>query len=323
MDKCFDEGTIQAFLDGELGSKMIDKVTSHIALCDSCALAIAEAEQESEYAFAALEKEFDTLVPTQRLWTKINDSIEYEANKRSIWQTLSEYLTNPMAAAFASLIIAFGLFIGVIGFIDSQTGDIARFDLTGEYDVKDNSITGDKEIIDLAPDVLAISADNNESVGDNGTTDSPRPVRTIPANNNKYLVVNASYNEKGNGRKGNGKVNRIKKQPTPKPIPTEVNNSQFATQVAYLPGENTYVRTIETLEQKVNERKDYVLNASARFSYEKDLAVADDAINKMREEVKKNPKNTAAREVLRSAYQNKIDLLNALSEKTELLVSLN
>lgn len=317
MDKCFDEGIIQAFLDGELGSKMIDKVTSHIALCDSCALAIAEAEQETEYAFAALEKEFDTLVPTQRLWTKINDSIEYESNKRSIWQTLSEYLTNPMAAVCASLLIAFGLFAGIVKFIDSQTGEFAMLEPVGMevYDPFQDVV-----FVEPAP---AIQDDADESIADNGKSNQTVLVKNTPNNNRKYRVVNARYSDKGGVRKGNGKVNTIKKQPTQKPIPTDVDNSQFATQVAYLPGENTYMRTIETLEQKVNERKDYVLNASARFSYEKDLAVADDAINKMREEVKKNPKNIAAREVLRSAYQNKIDLLNAVSEKTELLVSLN
>jgi ribosomal protein S15P/S13E len=316
MDKCFDEGTIQAFLDGELGPGMIDKVTSHIALCDECALAIAEAEQESAYAFAALEKEFDTLVPTQRLWSKINDSIEIEANKRSIWQTLSEYLTSPMAAVCASLVIAFGLFAGIINFIDSQTGEFVQLEPVG------------MDVYEPFPDVVFVEptppapSDVNESVGDNEKSDSPVPVKNTPVNNKKYRVVNASYNSKRNGRRGNGKVNRIKTEPKLQPS-NEVDNSQFATEVAYLPGEETYLRTITTLEEKVNQGKDYVLNPSARFSYEKDLAVATDAINKMREEVKKNPKNSAAREVLRTAYQNKIDLLSAVSEKTELLASLD
>ena len=65
------------------------------------------------------------------------------------------------------------------------------------------------------------------------------------------------------------------------------------------------------------------MRPSDRFAFEKDLAVADNAIKKMRAEVKKNPKNMGAREILKAAYQNKIDLLNAVSAKTELLASLD
>ena len=63
----------------------------------------------------------------------------------------------------------------------------------------------------------------------------------------------------------------------------------------YLDGEESYVTTIARLEKTVNENKEEVLNASARFSYEKDLAVVDDTIEKMRRQVKKNPKNDDAK----------------------------
>jgi hypothetical protein len=53
------------------------------------------------------------------------------------------------------------------------------------------------------------------------------------------------------------------------------------------------------------------------------MAVVDDAIKKMQREVRRNPKNEAAREVLRSSYQNKIDLLNSVAEKSELMATLN
>jgi hypothetical protein len=52
------------------------------------------------------------------------------------------------------------------------------------------------------------------------------------------------------------------------------------------------------------------------------MAVVDDAINKMRNEVKKNPKNESAKQVLYASYQNKIDLLNSVSRKEELMASL-
>ncbi len=52
------------------------------------------------------------------------------------------------------------------------------------------------------------------------------------------------------------------------------------------------------------------------------MAVVDDAIDKMRREVKKNPRNESAKQVLYSSYQNKIDLLNSVSQKGELMASL-
>jgi hypothetical protein len=64
------------------------------------------------------------------------------------------------------------------------------------------------------------------------------------------------------------------------------------------------------------------MRPSQRLSYERDLAVVDDSIKRMREEVRKDPKNDSAKQVLYSSYQNKIDLLNSVAQKEELLASL-
>jgi hypothetical protein len=87
-------------------------------------------------------------------------------------------------------------------------------------------------------------------------------------------------------------------------------------------GEESYVKTIATLTETVNNGKDEVLKPAARFAFERDLAVTDDAIKKMSAEVKQNPKNEAAKQILRASYQNKIDLLNSVAEKTELMASI-
>ena len=75
---CLDIGTIQAFLDGETAPAISLKVADHISECEACSAMLAEAEDETAVVFPLLEREFNTLVPTQRLWTKINDEIEYE-----------------------------------------------------------------------------------------------------------------------------------------------------------------------------------------------------------------------------------------------------
>ena len=317
MDKCFDEGTIQAFLDGELASEQIDKLTSHIALCDECAIAVAEAEQESAYAFAALETEIDTLVPTQRLWTKINDSIESEANERTVWQAISDFLTTPMAAGFASILIVFGVGFGLVKYIDSQN-DLAG--LTPQLQVYDP--LGDVVFPTYSP-----PTETEASVGENKVdSQPPQQIQVVAKTKKRNPVIKAKYSPVRKVRSGNGNgrnVQTVAKTNEPEQNNTDVEQIPLAPPATYLPGEETYVRTIAALEEKVDEKKDYVMNASTRFSYEKDLALANDTISKMRQEVKKNPKNTAAREVLQSAYQNKIDLLNAVSEKTELMASLD
>ena len=87
-------------------------------------------------------------------------------------------------------------------------------------------------------------------------------------------------------------------------------------------GEENYVKTIATLNETVNSRKDEILKPSARVSFEKDLAVVNDSIAKMQKEVRGNPKNEAAKQLLRSAYQNKIDLLNSVADRGEMMATL-
>jgi hypothetical protein len=89
-----------------------------------------------------------------------------------------------------------------------------------------------------------------------------------------------------------------------------------------MPGEESYVRTITSLSRSVDSQKDAAMRGSERMSFERDMAVVDDAINKMRAEVKKNPRNESAKQVLYSSYQNKIDLLSSVSQKEELVASL-
>ena len=41
-NECFDIGTIQAFLDGELAADLIEKVSGHVASCNECAIFLAD-----------------------------------------------------------------------------------------------------------------------------------------------------------------------------------------------------------------------------------------------------------------------------------------
>jgi hypothetical protein len=280
--KCCEPGTIQAFLDGELTADQSSKVTNHIADCDACAVLLARAEEEMAIVFPALEREFNSLVPTQRLWTRINESIVEERRRTPFWQKLWAGLVlqiaNPSIAAAAGVLIIFVLFAGIWSLRNNNPADnapIAKID------------TQKGPVGSIVP----------PETSDKGGTD------IAPRNVSRPVVERASYSPE---------KSRIVVDPR-KPQPVTAD---------YLPGEASYVKTIENLSQTVDGRKDTALRPSARVNFERDMAVVNDAIKRMKGEVRKNPKNESAKQVLYSSYQNKIDLLNSVAEKEELMASL-
>ncbi len=288
---CLDIGTIQAFLDGELASDLMDNVLTHIDSCGDCTLQLATAEEESAFVFSALEQEFNTLVPTQRLWAKINDSIEKE--RKPFWQTVFAYFKNPAIAAFASLMIVFGIFMA---YMNSQNNSSS---------INSDAIAAVSIPVSQNPaptsDTISPNQSSNESL-------SQTRVSTNTQNRGNFQVVKANIdsNNQRNSRQNSTNQQNITTQPVDQ----------------YLPGEESYIKTIATLEKNVNGMKDEVLTPSARFTYEQNLAVVNDAITKMRAEVKKNPRNESAKQVLMSSYQNKVDLLSSVTEKNQLMATM-
>ena len=313
---CLDEGTIQAFLDGELNDSQMDAATHHLALCDSCVYLLSEAEKESAFAFAALDGEVNVLVPTQRLWSKINDSLTEEKRKDSFWFNFTSFISNlsrPSIAAFASLTIVGGLFAALF---------VSR-PIPGNGDVAVNQTN--QRIIRPAENNLPLLTEN-QSVVNSGKTESIEPaptVETVPA------VTRANIRPERNqefSRKQEFSVQKAYYRKSERNQISDSNNTKSNVVVSaapqFLPGEETYIRTIANLSETVNAQKDVMLKPSARFAFEKDLAMIDNAIDKMKSEVKNNPKNDAAKDILFASYQNKINLLNTVTERTELMASI-
>lgn len=281
-ENCLDIGTIQAFLDRELSHAESTRVSSHVAACASCALILSQAEDESALVFSALDREFDTLVPTQRLWGRINTALETERREAPFWQKVLAFvrtsLANPSMAIAASLVIV----IAIAAAIMMNRGTPVT-DSPGSYVAKTTAPTVDTPPVEIRKVEPAAPA--------------PGPI-----------VERASFNPA---------PRRLTVEPTvaPKASPATLTSD-------YMPGEDSYVKTIANLKKTAERNKDDVMRPSQRIAYERDMAVVDDAIAKMRKEVKKNPKNESARQVLYASYQNKIDLLNSVSQKQELMASL-
>ncbi len=288
-DNCLDIGIIQAFLDGELSHDETSRVTAHVALCDKCALMLADAEEESAIVFPALEREFNTLVPTQRLWSKINDSIQLEKENRPVWQKAWAFLrfslTSPSMVAAASLLLVFGVFGGLL--------------LNKSRNSVDNTPPmAARQAAPVTPTAVTPASTLN-------VDEREVPVEAPEVSNNHSPVIERA-------------IFRPEVKRTQRAAPAE----SAPAAAAYMPGEESYIKTIATLKRSVDEQKESVLRPSERVAFERNMAVVNDTIEKMRVEVKRNPKNEAAKQILYSSYQNKIDLLNSVSQKEELVASL-
>lgn len=286
-DNCLDIGIIQAFLDSELSLDETARVSTHIADCDSCAMMLAEAEEESALVFPVLAREFDTLVPTQRLWNKINDSIKIEKEQQPIWEKAWAFLRvslgSPSMVAAASLLIVFGLFAGLW-------------------------VNKSRKIEDLNSAVATTQKPSQQSVP------TIQPVVSAPVETEETepeVSDSAPRVERAIYRP------EVRRQPAVSPAP-----SSTAAVPGFMPGEETYVKTIATLKRTVDEQKDDVMRPSERIAFERDMAVVNDTIDKMRSEVRRNPRNDSAKQILYASYQSKINLLNSVAQKEELVASL-
>jgi hypothetical protein len=284
-ENCFDEGTIQAFLDGELASDQLENTARHLSICGDCAAQLSAAEEETAFAFSALEHEFNnTLVPTQRLWTKINDSIEKE--RKSFWSSVFAFFKNPALATFAAFLIVFGIFVAYLNSSNSNPTEFA---------------SAPKSVQTTTSNLLSDSTSAPAQI-------TPADVAKISPTEKDYRVINTNFEA---NKQRNPAQNQVIQKSAPQPAIYE-----------YLPGEESYIKTIATLEKTVDAKKDEVLRPSSRVAFEKDLALVNGAIKNMQVEVRKNPKNESAKQVLMDSYQNKVDLLTTVTGKTELMASL-
>lgn len=297
--KCFEIGTIQAFLDGETTPEVSLRLTQHVSACDGCARLIASAEEENSFVFSALERELDTLVPTQRLWSRINDSIAEEKSSAPFWQKIALYvrlaLANPSLTAAAGVVLVLGMFAAFVSLNDRVETTI----VSSPQSIRPNVPAP----VDGGTVEIATTADGSALPS---RTDSKQSVTISSLSRKEIRDLAASVNARSSQRE----------------IKPFTADYRVAAVDSYLPGEESYVKTISDLKQNVDTQKDTVMTPSNRVSYERDMAVVNDSIKRMRDVVKMNPRNQAARQVLYSSYQDKIDLLNSVAQREELIASL-
>ena len=284
---CIDIGTIQAFLDGELDLARSAEVSEHIDECDACALMLSEAEGEEAVIMPALARELDALVPTQRLWAKINDHIETEKRERPWYQKLGAIALTLLARPSFAVATAALLFV-VIG-----TG----FWLTNKPEAYEQAAIPTSATVNKPVTMVAKAADGPDKpapAGDPKTEvfDDIRPSRQL-----RPRTTTAAYTASEPARATHASVKLD-------------------------PAEMDYENTIAGLSRSLQGQKDSVMAVSERIAFERDMALVNNTIDKMRAQIRKDPNDASARQVLYNSYQNKIDLLNSVSQKQELVASL-
>lgn len=93
--------------------------------------------------------------------------------------------------------------------------------------------------------------------------------------------------------------------------------TQRAT-VKLIPGEESYLRTIATLDVDLKQSGEQTMTPTARAEYERNLKLVDYAIAATRSKAKRTPNDPDAAGFMFAAYQSKIDMLNSFSEQARL-----
>ncbi len=282
MREHINEGTIQSYLDGELSHAVQEKVILHLAVCDECALMLSEAQDELEMLSFALEPALIVTVPSESLREKINLAV----SQNQQFQVQKESRLRVFISSLTSSFVFKPQF--AVGFaaviLAVLLGTLFLFaNKQNEKTVADKDTP---KIETTAPEIKP----------------NPTPEPTTP----EKVKNTTAKTEKGNKQK-----TIDKKSVTPKAVVPE-----------QLEGEKSYIEAIASLEKAVIEQGDLNMRPTLRAEYEKNLAVVDKAINETKKQVRKNPKDAGAVQLLYASYQSKVDLLSAVSSQTQLSASL-
>ncbi len=275
MKECIDEGTLQAWFDGELGREGAAEVASHLAACPVCAESGRTVEDENLLLSSALETEFAESVPTERIRERLERAIAENQIARPVrteisakagwWVSLGGLLfTSPQRvfgyAGLAAVIILSAIF----GVVYLKRGEVVPV------------------------------AQNEPGKPISLPTTEPSP-GAVSSNSGTGLTVNP-----------NGTVE------APKKLVTRKTPRANRPSTGLLPGERDYVKTIAALDKSL--KSESPMRPSLQVEYEHNVAVLDSAIEMTRDAVRKNPKDTQASQFMLAAYQSKVDLLNQLAE---------
>ena len=292
MKECLDEAILQSYFDGELSGRQLESVTSHLAACEACAVTARDIETETALLSAAFAPEFEASVPTEQLRRRIDAAIadlqtqtvgvnESSGFSLGAWlQSLFTPLsfTPQRAFGYAGLVLVLG-FAAILGITQWRTE------------------TPDTQVVAVNPETPNKGGKFSEPTA--SPTASPAaptvpevaPVKATPA----------SRESAPRRRYAN-------------PVDVGSTVAKADNKVKLLPGERSYLQTIAKLDSTINSSNSRPMRPALQAEYQRNLALVDRALAATRDAAKKNPSDPDAAEFMMAAYQNKVNLLNAVAE---------
>jgi anti-sigma factor RsiW len=301
MKECLDEAILQSYFDGELSGQHLEGITSHLAACQACAVTAREIEAETALLAAAFAPEFETAVPTEQLRRRIDAAISGLQTQRvpvkeSAGATVKAWLQSLVAPlsfspqrafGYAGLVLILG-FAAILGIIQWRTATPVR-DQVAVTDEASRVPSKGNLSVTPAPVVVQTQAPGADQTQATVPVSAPSSRNAVPKRRPTNLAPPAS------GTVASNAVN----QPEDK--------------VKLLPGERSYLQTIAKLDSTI-KASDRPMRPALQAEYQRNLALVDRALAATRDAAKKNPNDPDAAEFMMAAYQNKVNLLNAVAE---------
>jgi hypothetical protein len=318
MKNCLDEATLQAYLDGELSAERTSAAAAHVHACASCATAAREASQEFVMFATAFGADEQLSVPTERLRAGIeariagmqpnraatrDASVSFVERVRAFAASLGARIafTPRQATAFASFLVA-AILLATIFYVFRTPSHVPQSDKSGREIASASSPTDARGGAVQSNNEEKTAGTSNKQSGNSAS----EPVRVDDERrtqrSERAAIVATRFNESGRALGGNSERVRVEKP----------------ADEALLPVEKSYVVAIASLKSSLDAERARTMTPTLRAEYERNLALVDRAISASRVAARRDPSDKDAQEFLRAAYQDKLDLLHAVADQTQI-----
>ena len=263
MRKCIDEGTLQAWFDGELAADKAASVAAHLNGCFQCAEKARSVDSENLVVSEGLANEFAGAIPTERLRQRVETAVTafHKASMPTVRQSRAHgplgFFASFRPLAYVSIAAAI-LLAGFLGFV---------------YLKKDRAAPGTAR--NDSPSVrTAISKEPIEQP-DMRPSSVPRKSKTVRS---KTVSRSQAY---------------------------EADARSLSWQ------ERQYDYAISKLNEAIKVQPP--LRPSLQVEYEYNMAVINNEIETSRDVARRNPNDPQAAQLVLTAYQSKVDLMNQIA----------
>lgn len=292
--KHLDEAELQTYIDGELSPAYLKDAKQHFAICANCAARLEEIKAETLQVCALFTHENHSPVPSARLRQNLDAAIA------QIDARPSRYAQSVNASPLSLSARLSALFSG--DFFISSRAALAGFAVAvicAAIFVALQRSQNDEPTASVKPPALS-----SETFAD-------KPESTVPIDSEPELTLRVPDNIV------KAKRNAVSHSQTFRHPKAQEDGNRKTTD-NLLPGEVSYLNAIASLTDVVESNSRGTLSPSLRVEYERNLAVVNEAITTTRTTAKRNPNDSDAAQFLFSAYQSKIELLNAVADQREI-----